>query len=73
MRVQGARDRIGKGDRARFLNDDFRARPQPLHHRDVDRAMRDLRRAELGQHHQVSGQYLLACALEVAWRKDNRQ
>ncbi len=32
-----------------------------------------LRRAELGQHHHVSGKYLAAYAVEMAWREDTRQ
>jgi transposase-like protein len=32
-----------------------------------------LRRAELGQHHHISGKYLSAYALEMAWREDNRR
>ncbi len=32
-----------------------------------------LRRAELGQHHHISGRYLLAYAAEMAWREDNRR
>ena len=32
-----------------------------------------LRRAELGQHHHVSGKYLAAYACEMAWREDNRR
>ena len=32
-----------------------------------------LRRAELGQHHHVSGKYLAAYAVEMAWREDNRR
>ena len=31
-----------------------------------------LRRAELGQPHRVSGKYLTAYAVEMAWREDNR-
>ena len=32
-----------------------------------------LRRAELGQHHHVSGKYLAAYACEMAWREDGRR
>lgn len=32
-----------------------------------------LRRAELGQHHHISGKYLLAYAVEMAWREDMRR
>jgi transposase-like protein len=32
-----------------------------------------LRRAELGQHHHISGKYLLSYAVEMAWREDNRR
>ena len=32
-----------------------------------------LRRAEMGQHHHISGKYLLAYAAEMAWREDNRR
>ena len=32
-----------------------------------------LRRAELGQHHHVSGKYLGAYAREMAWREDTRR
>jgi len=32
-----------------------------------------LRWAELGQHHHISGKYLLAYAAEMAWREDNRR
>ena len=32
-----------------------------------------MRRAELGQHHHISGRYLIAYAREMAWREDNRQ
>lgn len=32
-----------------------------------------LRRAEIGQHHHVSGKYLAAYAIEMAWREDNRR
>lgn len=32
-----------------------------------------LRRAEWGQHHHISGQYLAACASEMAWREDHRR
>ncbi len=32
-----------------------------------------LRRAEWGQHHHISGKYLSAYALEMAWREDNRR
>ncbi len=32
-----------------------------------------LRRAEIGQHHHVSGKYLAAYAVEMAWRGDNRR
>ena len=32
-----------------------------------------LRRAELGQHHHISGKYLLAYAVEMAWRQDGRR
>ena len=32
-----------------------------------------LRRAEMGQHHHISGKYLPAYAVEMAWREDNRR
>jgi hypothetical protein len=32
-----------------------------------------LRRAEVGHHHHVSGQYLIRYAQEAAWREDNRR
>ena len=32
-----------------------------------------LRRAEIGQHHHVSGRYLGAYAVEMAWREDRRR
>jgi transposase-like protein len=32
-----------------------------------------MRRAELGQHHHISGKYLLAYAGEMAWKEDNRR
>jgi transposase-like protein len=32
-----------------------------------------LRRAEMGQHHHISGKYLGAYAAEMAWREDNRR
>ena len=32
-----------------------------------------LRRAELGQHHRISGKYLAAYAVEMAWREDTRR
>jgi hypothetical protein len=32
-----------------------------------------LRRAEWGQHHHISGKYLAAYAVEMAWREDNRR
>jgi transposase-like protein len=32
-----------------------------------------LRRAEIGQHHHISGAYLAAYAGEMAWREDNRR
>jgi len=32
-----------------------------------------LRRAELGQHHRISGKYLHQYAGEMAWREDNRR
>jgi len=32
-----------------------------------------LRRAEIGQHHHISGQYLHAYADEMAWKEDNRR
>lgn len=32
-----------------------------------------LRRAEIGQHHHVSGKYLVSYAQEMAWREDNRR
>ncbi len=32
-----------------------------------------LRRAELGQHHHISGKYVLAYAVEMAWREDSRR
>ena len=32
-----------------------------------------LRRAEMGQHHHISGKYLSAYAAEMAWREDNRR
>jgi len=32
-----------------------------------------LRRAEMGQHHHISGKYLDFYATEMAWREDNRR
>ena len=32
-----------------------------------------LRRAEIGQHHHISGRYLHSYAREMAWREDNRR
>lgn len=32
-----------------------------------------LRRAEMGQHHHISGRYLVAYAREMAWREDHRR
>ena len=32
-----------------------------------------LRRAEIGTHHHISGQYLSAYANEMAWHEDNRR
>jgi len=32
-----------------------------------------LRRAEFGQHHHISGKYLIAYAREMAWKEDNRR
>ena len=32
-----------------------------------------MRRAELGQHHHISGKYLGAYAVEMTWREDNRR
>jgi transposase-like protein len=32
-----------------------------------------LRRAEMGQHHHISGKYLAAYAVEMAWREDRRR
>jgi transposase-like protein len=32
-----------------------------------------LRRAELGQHHHISGKYLIAYAAEMAWKEDSRR
>ena len=32
-----------------------------------------LRRAEIGTHHHISGQYLNSYANEMAWREDNRR
>jgi len=32
-----------------------------------------LRRAEMGQHHHISGKYLAAYAVEMAWREDSRR
>ncbi len=32
-----------------------------------------LRRAEVGQHHHISGKYLAAYAVEMAWREDTRR
>jgi transposase-like protein len=32
-----------------------------------------LRRAEMGQHHHISGQYLAFYAAEMAWKEDNRR
>lgn len=31
-----------------------------------------LRRAEFGQHHHISGEYLIQYAREMAWKEDNR-
>ena len=35
--------------------------------------MRRLRRAEMGQHHHISGPYLKFYAGEMAWREDMRR
>ena len=32
-----------------------------------------LRRAEIGQHHHISGRYVAAYAAEMAWREDRRR
>lgn len=32
-----------------------------------------MRRAELGQHHHISGKYLISYACEMAWKEDNRR
>jgi hypothetical protein len=32
-----------------------------------------MRRAEIGQHHHLSGKYLYSYATEMAWREDNRR
>jgi ISXO2-like transposase domain len=32
-----------------------------------------LRRAEIGTHHHISGEYLNAYAIEMAWREDQRR
>jgi len=32
-----------------------------------------MRRAEIGHHHHIAGQYLLRCAQEASWREDNRR
>ena len=32
-----------------------------------------LRRAEIGQHHHISGKYLGACAGGMTWKEDNRR
>lgn len=32
-----------------------------------------MRRAEIGQHHHISGKYLLSYASEMAWKEDNRR
>lgn len=32
-----------------------------------------LRRAEIGTHHRIAGDYLHAYAAEMAWREDNRR
>lgn len=32
-----------------------------------------LRRAEVGTHHNITGPYLAAYAMEMAWREDNRR
>jgi transposase-like protein len=32
-----------------------------------------MRRAELGQHHHISGKYLISYAYEMAWKEDNRR
>ena len=32
-----------------------------------------MRRAEIGQHHHISGKYLIAYAGEMAWKEDNRR
>lgn len=32
-----------------------------------------MRRAEIGQHHRISGKYLKAYACEMAWKEDNRR
>lgn len=33
----------------------------------------DSSRSELGQHHHISGKYLIAYACEMAWKEDNRR
>ena len=32
-----------------------------------------MRRAEIGHHHHIAGQYLLRYAQEATWREDNRR
>lgn len=32
-----------------------------------------LRRAEIGHHHHIAGEYLIRYALEASWREDNRR
>jgi len=32
-----------------------------------------MRRAEIGHHHRIAGQYLLCYAQEATWREDNRR
>jgi len=32
-----------------------------------------MRRAEIGHHHHIAGQYLLGYAQEASWREDNRR
>jgi hypothetical protein len=32
-----------------------------------------MRRAEIGHHHHIAGQYLLRYAQEASWREDNRR
>jgi hypothetical protein len=38
-----------------------------------DQQISRMRRAEIGHHHHIAGQYLLRYAQEASWREDNRR